>query len=86
MQKRSPGGKTMRTVKAVAKVVAMMSAVLSVSALTGCVRVAPYERGTLAHPSMTADDMSSGIDEHVRAVSEGATGGFGGGGGGCGCN
>ncbi len=86
MQKRPPGGKTMRTVKAVAKVVAVMSAVLSVSALTGCVRVAPYERGTLAHPSMTADDMSSGIDEHVRAVSEGATGGFGGGGGGCGCN
>ena len=30
--------------------------------------------------------MSTGFDEHVRAVSEGATGGFGGGGGGCGCN
>jgi hypothetical protein len=53
---------------------------------TGCSHVAPYERGALAHPTMSADDMSSGIDEHVRAVSEGATGGFGGGGGGCGCN
>jgi hypothetical protein len=56
------------------------------SAMTGCVHVAPYERGVLAGPTMTADDMSSGVDEHVRAVSEGATGGFGGGGGGCGCN
>jgi hypothetical protein len=53
---------------------------------SGCATVAPYERGTLAHPSMTPDDMSTGFDEHVRAVSEGATGGFGGGGGGCGCN
>jgi hypothetical protein len=83
MQKGPPGGTTMRTVKWMALVVTMMGAF---SALTGCVRVAPYERGTLAHPTMTADDMSSGIDEHVRAVSEGATGGFGGGGGGCGCN
>jgi hypothetical protein len=54
--------------------------------ITGCSHVAPYERGTLAHPTMSPDDMSSGVDEHVRAVSEGATGGFGGGGGGCGCN
>lgn len=53
---------------------------------TGCASVAPYERGNLAHPTMTPDDMSTGLDEHVRAVSEGATGGFGGGGGGCGCN
>jgi hypothetical protein len=86
MQKRPPGGKTMRTVKALALVVTVMSALVSLSALTGCVRVAPYERGTLAHPTMSPDDMSSGVDEHVRAVSEGATGGFGGGGGGCGCN
>lgn len=54
--------------------------------LGGCSHVAPYERGTLAHPTMSSSDMASGIDEHVRAVSEGATGGFGGGGGGCGCN
>jgi len=58
----------------------------SMSLVAGCAHVAPYERGTLAHPTMSADDMSSGVDEHVRAVSEGATGGFGGGGGGCGCN
>ena len=53
---------------------------------TGCANVAPYERGTLAHPSMTAEDMSTGFDEHVRAVSEGAAGGFSAGGGGCGSN
>ncbi len=54
--------------------------------LSGCVKVAPYERGTLAHPTMTVDDVAIGVDEHVRAVSEGAAGGLGGGGGGCGCN
>jgi hypothetical protein len=35
---------------------------------------------------MTTEDVSIGVDEHVRAVSEGAAGGLGGGGGGCGCN
>lgn len=53
---------------------------------TGCSTVASYERGILAHPSMTPEDVSTGFDEHVKAVSEGAAGGFGGGGGGCGCN
>ncbi len=52
----------------------------------GCVKVAPYERGTLAHPTMTPDDVAIGIDEHVRAVSEGSSGGLAGAGGGCGCN
>jgi hypothetical protein len=54
--------------------------------LAGCVHVAPYERGMLAHPTMTVDDVSTAMDEHVRAVSEGAAGGLSGGGGGCGCN
>mgnify|MGYP001149456345 CR=1 FL=1 len=52
----------------------------------GCVKVAPYERGMLAHPTMTPEEISIGLDAHVRAVSEGAAGGLGGGGGGCGCN
>lgn len=59
---------------------------LGALATTGCVKVAPYERGTLAHPTMTTDDMALGVDAHVRGVSEGASGGLGGGGGGCGCN
>jgi Domain of unknown function (DUF4266) len=55
-------------------------------ALGGCVKVAPYERGMLAHPTMTPEEIAIGLDGHVRAVSEGAAGGLGGGGGGCGCN
>ena len=61
-----------------------MAALLSFA--SGCVKVAPYERGMLAHPTMTAEEISIGLDGHVRAVSEGAAGGLGGGGGGCGCN
>src|ERR687883_356171 len=41
---------------------------------TGCVKVAPYERGMLAHPTMTPEEISIGLDGHVRAVSEGAAG------------
>jgi hypothetical protein len=68
-------------------VVTTLAACLVASVLTGCVRVAPYERGTLAHPTMSADDpYTSPLDEHVRAVSEGASGGLTGAGGGCGCN
>jgi len=59
---------------------------LALAATTGCVKVAPYERGTLAHPTMSTDDVAIGVDAHVRGVSEGASGGLGGGGGGCGCN
>ncbi len=63
-----------------------LSAVILTITLGGCVKVAPYERGMLAHPTMTPEEISIGLDEHVRAVSEGAAGGLGGGGGGCGCN
>jgi hypothetical protein len=56
------------------------------TAMAACAPVAPYERGMLAHPTMTVDDVSSAMDAHVRAVSEGPTGGASGGGGGCGCN
>ncbi len=52
----------------------------------GIPHVRAFEREKLAHPTMTADEISIGLDGHVRAVSEGATGGLGGGGGGCGCN
>ena len=51
----------------------------------GCTHVAPYERGKLAHPTMTGDDTSPAA-EHVYAVHEGATGGSSIGGAGCGCN
>ncbi len=66
--------------------VAVAAASIACMSMAGCATVAPYERGALAHPTMSPEDMSTPIDEHVRDVSEGATGGFGGGGGGCGCN
>jgi hypothetical protein len=59
---------------------------LSASALAGCVHVAPYERGHLAHATMGEDDYESRAAAHVRAVHEGATGGGPLSGGGCGCN
>ena len=42
--------------------------------LGGCTKVAPYERGMLAHPTMTPDEIAIDLDGHVRAVSEGAAG------------
>lgn len=72
--------------KLVINVRALTGALLIAALGTACTHVAPYERGILAHPTMSTDDPSIGLDEHVRAVSEGAAGGVGGGGGGCGCN
>lgn len=73
--------------KASLQVVGKLLGLLAVGVvMSACVKVAPYERGMLAHPTMTPEEISIGLDEHVRAVSEGAAGGLGGGGGGCGCN
>ena len=50
-----------------------------------CTHVAPYERGALAHPTMTAstEGIATG---HVHAVHEGAMGGGSVAESGCGCN
>ena len=56
------------------------------AAASGCTAVAPYERGKLAHPTMTAVDLASEGAMHLRAINEGATGGSAGAGSGCGCN
>lgn len=62
-------------------------AVVLVALTSGCLGPVPaHRRGNLAHPTMTAEEISFGLDGHIRAVSEGATGGLAGGGGGCGCN
>lgn len=62
-------------------------AFVAVAALgaAGCTHVAPYERGRLAHPTMTQGGETAGA-EHVHAVHEGAAGGGSLGQGGCGCN
>jgi hypothetical protein len=61
-------------------------ALLASSLATGCAHLPAYERGQLAHPSMTTSDLARASEEHVRAVQEGAAGGGFSAGGGCGCN
>jgi hypothetical protein len=63
-----------------------LGAGLTALVIAGCAHVPPWDRGRLAHPTMTAEEINLGLDAHVRAVSEGAAGGISGGGGGCGCN
>ncbi len=61
------------------------SVVLALSS-AACAHVAPYERGKLASPMMTADDLQGPAAAHVQAVHEGATGGGAVTESGCGCN
>lgn len=51
-----------------------------------CVRVPPYQRELLAHPTMLLNDPAGPAEAHVYAIQEGATGGGSGAEGGCGCN
>jgi hypothetical protein len=53
---------------------------------SACTHVKPWERGKLAHPTMTGGNGPSAAEEHVYAVHEGAVGGGGSAESGCGCN
>jgi hypothetical protein len=55
-------------------------------AVSACAHVPAYERGALAHPSMTTADIAGAAESHTRAIQEGAAGGGFEVGGGCGCN
>ncbi len=59
---------------------------MGLATATGCATVQPYERAKLAHPTMSAADITGPGEEHLRAVQEGAIGGGMSGGSGCGCN
>jgi hypothetical protein len=63
-------------------------ALVSVAVLmcVGCTHVAPYERGALAHPTMTSATVAGPAVNHVHGVHEGATGGGSVAESGCGCN
>jgi len=65
----------------------VVAVVLAASALatTGCTHVAPYDRGRLAHPTMT-QAVGSAAADHLHAVQEGAAGGGSVAESGCGCN
>ena len=60
--------------------------IVLVLGLTGCRHVRPWERGQLAHPSMTTAGAPPPAAEHVYSVQERATGGGGAAESGCGCN
>ncbi len=80
-------GRTQHVAKGLGRAVLGIVAAGVLSATWGCSHVAPYERGTLAHPTMSAEDpFKTPLAAHVEDVSEGAIGGLAGGGGGCGCN
>jgi len=63
---------------------AALAGLISVS--SACTHVRPWERGRLAHPSMTGPNVGSLAEEHVYAVQEGAVGGGASAESGCGCN
>jgi Domain of unknown function (DUF4266) len=74
------------TKKLAGHLVGLAVIVVGLFAATGCGTVQPYERGKLAHPTMSAAEMAGFGESHLRAISEGAVGGSGGSGSGCGCN
>ncbi len=59
---------------------------LAMICAVGCVRVPPYRRELLAHPTMLLTSPSGPAESHVYAIQEGASGGGQGAEGGCGCN
>ena len=65
------------------KLFVLMTLALSLAA---CSHVRPWERGKLAHPTMSGTIGPGPAEEHVYAVQEGAVGGGAGGESGCGCN
>lgn len=80
---RSHGSEHARRARAVARLL-----LISLVVLSGCARVAPYERGTLARSDMELGDnpdLAAG-QEHGLAYREGSSGGGAAKGGGCGCN
>ena len=66
--------------------VKLLAIVAAVSSLSGCVHVKPWQRGKLAHPTMSTSGFSGPAEEHLYAVHEGATGGGAAAESGCGCN
>jgi hypothetical protein len=65
---------------------AQLVSLVLIPALCGCTHVAPYERGALARPDMTAADSEGPAARHAFSVHEGATRGGAVAESGCGCN
>jgi hypothetical protein len=73
-------------VQRAARIFGMTTSLAILLAGAGCAHVAPYERGKLAEPTMTADDLDGPAAAHALATHEGATGGGSLSESGCGCN
>ena len=43
---------------------------VALAAVSGCVRVAPYQRGRLAHPTMLLTDFAGPGEAHVYAITD----------------
>lgn len=61
---------------------------LSLTVLSSCANVEPWQRGYLARPDMAFDpNPATAVQmQHMYTSKEAASGGYGVGGGGCGCN
>ena len=68
------------------RMVMVTAGLLLAPVLGGCTVVKPYERGRLAHPTMSGSRLCGPGESHMQAGHEGATGGGSGAEGGCGCN
>lgn len=75
-----------RSARALCSAVLFVLAVAAAASSSGCARVRPWERGKLAHPTMTGPGVPGPAEAHVYAVHEGAVGGGAGIESGCGCN
>ena len=66
----------------------VVSLVIAIAAVAGCVRVRVYQRQILAHPAMQEPVWAAAAraDQHMFEVREGSGGATGASGGGCGCN
>jgi len=71
-----------------ARLTASLLLALSLSSLSGCAAVKPWERDVLARPDMAwePDALEAKRAAHIRYSKEASLPGGGAGGGGCGCN
>ena len=71
-----------------ARLAASVLLALSLSGLSGCAAVKPWERDVLARPDMAwePDALEARRNSHIRYSKEASLPGGGAGGGGCGCN
>lgn len=61
---------------------------LSLSLITSCTQVKPWERGYLAKEEMAwrTDPLEGALNDHIFFSKEASSGGSSAAGGGCGCN